>query len=80
REQRISKQQIDNWLEQLPNLNAGLYLTAISILAALSCGLVFVMIKARLNEVTPSAEVSELRENWQESVHPDEIFINLDNL
>ena len=79
-EQRISKQQIDNWLEQLPNLNAGLYLTAIIILAAFSCALVFVMIKARLNEVTPSAEVSELRENWQESVHPDEIFINLDNL
>src|SRR5690606_16956540 len=28
----------------------------------------------------PVAEVSELRENWQESVHPNEIFINLDNL
>jgi hypothetical protein len=80
KEQRISKQQIDNWLEQLPSLHAGMYLIAIIVLATLSCALVFIMIKARLNSVTPSAEVSELRENWQESVHPDEIFINLDNL
>ena len=80
KEQHISKQQIDNWLEQLPSLHAGMYLIAIIVLATLSCALVFIMIKARLNSVTPSAEVSELRENWQESVHPDEIFINLDNL
>ncbi|TMN97417.1 hypothetical protein [Pseudoalteromonas sp. S558] len=80
KEQRISKQQIDNWLEQLPSLHAEMYLIAIIVLATLSCALVFIMIKARLNSVTPSAEVSELRENWQESVHPDEIFINLDNL
>jgi len=79
-EQHISKAQIDNWLEQLPSLHAGLYLVAIIVLATLSCALVFVMIKARLNSVTPTAEVSELRENWQESVHPDEVFINLDNL
>ncbi|MEL0640572.1 hypothetical protein V6260_08130 [Pseudoalteromonas aliena] len=79
-EQHISKSQIDSWLEQLPSLHAGLYLVAIIVLATLSCALVFVMIKARLNSVTPTAEVSELRENWQESVHPDEIFINLDNL
>lgn len=79
-EQHISKLQIDSWLEQLPNLHAGIYLIAIILLATLSCALVFTMIKARLNAVTPSAEVSELRENWQESVHPDEVFINLDNL
>ena len=80
KEQHISKQEIDSWLEQLPSLHAGMYLIAIIILATLSCALAFIMIKARLNSVTPSAEVSELRENWQESVHPDEIFINLDNL
>lgn len=79
-EQHISKQEIDVWLAQLPNLHASIYLIAIIILATLSCALVFTMIKARLNAVTPTAEVSELRENWQESVHPDEVFINLDNL
>ena len=80
KEQHISKQEIDSWLEQLPSLHAGMYLIAIIILATLSCALAFIMIKARLNSVTPTAEVSELGENWQESVHPDEIFINLDNL
>jgi hypothetical protein len=79
-EQRISKAQIDGWFEQLPNLHAGMYFVAIIILATLSCALVFTMLKARLNAITPSTEVSELRENWQESVHPTEIFINLDNL
>lgn len=79
-EQHISKAQIDVWFEQLPNLHAGMYLVAIIILATLSCALVFTMLKARLNTITPSTEVSELRENWQESVHPTEIFINLDNL
>ena len=79
-DQHISKQEIEAWLAQLPNLHAGIYLIAIIILATLSCALVFTMIKARLNAVTPTAEVSELRENWQESVHPDEVFINLDNL
>lgn len=79
-EQHISKQEIDAWMAQLPNLHAGIYFIAIIILATLSCALVFTMIKARLNAVTPTAEVSELRENWQESVHPDEVFINLDNL
>lgn len=80
KEQHISKQQIDIWLNQLPSLHAGLYLIGIILLASISCAFIFIMIKARLNSVTPVAEVSELRENWQESVHPDEVFINLDNL
>ena len=76
----IDKASIDNFFNQLPDLNAGFYLVAIIILALLSSTLIFVMIKARLNSANPVSEVSELRENWQESVHPDEIFINLDNL
>jgi hypothetical protein len=38
------------------------------------------MLRKRLSYTDPKVEVSELRENWQESVHPNEIFINLDNL
>ncbi|MGO3300516.1 MAG: hypothetical protein ACTILD_07365 [Pseudoalteromonas sp.] len=80
KEQQISNVQINSWLEQLPSLNAGIYLIAIIVLAALSSVPIFIMIKERINTIAPSAEVSELRENWQESVHPDEVFINLDNL
>ncbi|MCA2018541.1 hypothetical protein LDJ79_20670 [Vibrio tritonius] len=38
------------------------------------------LLKKRLAFGDAVAEVSELRENWQESIHPNEIFINLDNL
>ncbi|PPT10886.1 hypothetical protein CKA32_007133 [Geitlerinema sp. FC II] len=30
--------------------------------------------------VTPQTEVSEFRANMQESVHPNEIFINIENI
>ncbi|MBU3020340.1 hypothetical protein [Aestuariibacter sp. A3R04] len=35
---------------------------------------------SRMHGVTPQTEVSEYRENLQESVHPNEIFINLENI
>ncbi|MFT6270955.1 MAG: hypothetical protein ACJAVV_003794 [Alphaproteobacteria bacterium] len=35
---------------------------------------------ARSKNVTPSTDVSEFRENLQESVHPNEIFINIENI
>ena len=34
----------------------------------------------RMQKVTPQTEVSEFRENLQESVHPDELFINIENI
>ena len=80
KEQGINKAQIDSLAGELPSLHTGLYLMAIILLAALSTVPIFMMIKARINTIYPSAEVSELRENWQESVHPEEVFINLDNL
>ncbi|MDO6720818.1 hypothetical protein Q4575_15495 [Psychrosphaera sp. 1_MG-2023] len=76
----LNKVDIDNALTQLPDFNAALYLVATIVLALICSALIFIMIKARLGNSNPVAEVSELRENWQESVHPEEIFINLDNL
>ncbi|WP_158772029.1 hypothetical protein [Paraglaciecola sp. L1A13] len=43
-------------------------------------GLSWVMVKERLALANPSTEVSEFRENLQESVHPNEIFINIENI
>lgn len=37
-------------------------------------------LKSRLRSVTPRTEVSEFRDNMQESVHPNEIFINIENI
>lgn len=76
----VAKSDIEQFINNAPNLNAGLYLVGILIIAALSSILAFTLLKKRLGIVNPITEVSELRENWQESVHPNEIFINLDNL
>ncbi len=77
---KVNKIELDQLLGKIPDLNSAYYLAVMLILAILSSSLIFVMIKARVSQANPVAEVSELRENWQESVHPNEIFINLDNL
>jgi hypothetical protein len=71
---------VSQWLSSWPSFHSGYYLFAIFVLAIFSSALIWFMLKLRLKQVTPLVEVSELRENWQESVHPNEIFINLDNL
>lgn len=76
----LSKLDIENWIATIPSLNTPLYLLAVIIIAGLATSLLLFMLNKRLAHADPVVEVSELRENWQESVHPDEIFINLDNL
>ena len=71
---------IDTLLMLIPDIHSGLYLIGILIFALFATTLIFIMLKARVNHANPVTEVSELRENWQESIHPNEIFINLDNL
>ena len=67
---------VHDWLNLHPlwfmlmTLVGGALVTAVNIL----------LLKKRLSFGDAVAEVSELRENWQESIHPNEIFINLDNL
>lgn len=76
----ISLENIENVLAYLPKPHTLLYIIGILAAAAVTTVAVSIMLKARLQYSNPKAEVSELRENWQESVHPNEIFINLDNL
>ncbi len=54
-----------------------LLLLAISLCVIALC---WVMIRERLNLLEPETAVSEYRENMQESVHPNEIFINIENI
>ncbi|ENI4486603.1 hypothetical protein ABXZ88_002450 [Vibrio fluvialis] len=49
-------------------------------LASISCTLLLYLVYSRTTVTDPKTEVSELKENWQESVHPREIFINLENV
>ncbi|RLV58749.1 hypothetical protein D5018_15740 [Parashewanella curva] len=63
-----------------PTFHSTLLLLGLLAGAAVTSAIAFIMLKKRLNYSDPKVEVSELRENWQESIHPNEIFINLDNL
>lgn len=77
---KLSIDQLEIYFEKLPSINPELYIGAVLILASIVTLVVAFMIKQRLSFINPVTEVSELRENWQESVHPKEIFINLENL
>jgi hypothetical protein len=76
----VTSNVIAQWQAILPSFYVGAYLVAILATAAVCSSLLLIMLKKRLNAIANNSEVSELRENWQESVHPNEIFINLDNL
>lgn len=49
-------------------------------LGVINSVLVLYMINVRTKSSLPTTEVSEFRENLQESVHPNEIFINIENI
>ncbi len=76
----ITAAEVESFFDALPSLNPVLYLIGILVAAALSSFAIITMLKYRIQFADPRTEVSELRENWQESIHPNEIFINLDNL
>ncbi len=75
-----SKSDVDALIALLPSLHAGYFFIGLLVLATISTVILFAMLRKRLQHAEPSAEVSELRENWQASIHPNEVFINLDNL
>lgn len=76
----LSAVDVENFFLALPSLNPVLYLIGILAAAILATFAIVIMLKCRIQYANPLTEVSELRENWQESIHPNEIFINLDNL
>jgi len=76
----LSVAKLEAWQNALPSLSPGWVIVGMLLLAAIATALNVLLLKARLKHCDPKVEVSELRENWQESVHPNEIFINLDNL
>ncbi|WP_108944493.1 hypothetical protein [Shewanella halifaxensis] len=76
----VSMAQLQQMLQFLPDFHAWAYFITIVVAAIISSALISMMIFKRMALTDPKVEVSELRDNWQESIHPNEIFINLDNL
>lgn len=66
-------------LPELP-ISAGSYVAFITLLAAVASGYGLFITFLRIKQANPVTEVSEFRTNWQESIHPQEIFINFENI
>lgn len=52
----------------------------LAVLIIITCAPILLMIVERTRLVNPVTEVSEHRDNWEEEVHPKELFINLENI
>lgn len=84
-----------NWLLQQPDIQA-LYnelqqtglepfavlppLLLILLLLGLTAPLVIFLLKERTQQVKAMTRVSEFRDNWQENIHPRELFVNIDSI
>lgn len=66
-------------LPQLP-LSAGAYIATMTTLGILAAVYGLSLTFFRASKADPKTEVSEFRNNWQESIHPQEIFINFENI
>ncbi|MDC0612034.1 hypothetical protein OAP63_14975, partial [Vibrio sp.] len=76
----LTTRDLDQIRDAIPSLYPILYIFGACIAGVIVTTISVIMLRRRLELTEPVVEVSELRENWQESVHPNEIFINLDNL
>ncbi|MDX1536951.1 hypothetical protein [Arsukibacterium sp.] len=55
-------------------------LLLVLVFTAISGILVFLLLKQRTAKVQAQTKVSEYRANWQENIHPRELFVNIDNI
>ncbi|CAM3658905.1 hypothetical protein [Rheinheimera salexigens] len=55
-------------------------LLLVLVFAAISGSLIFILLKQRTALVQAQTKVAEYRANWQENIHPRELFVNIDNI
>jgi hypothetical protein len=73
-------QLVERLFENVTIFSAWPSLALLLALGIITSGLVLYMVMVRTKAAQPVTEVSEFRENLQESVHPNEIFINIENI
>lgn len=78
----VALSHIHHEIKPLPVLPiaAGSYIAFITLLAAIASAYGLFITYLRVKQANPKTEVSEFRTNWQESIHPQEIFINFENI
>jgi len=65
---------------ELANFAIMPHLLLVLLFAALSGTFTFFLLKERTVLVKAHTKVSEYRANWQENIHPRELFVNIDNI
>lgn len=65
--------------QHFSGFSPGVFIFALLLLSGVVCTLIFLMIAARTRITNPITEVSEFRESWQELVHPQDVFINIES-
>lgn len=76
----LSVAQVNAFTDNMQLFSAWANLGLLFATIALVCIALLPALVARARKVTPSTDVSEYRDNMQESVHPNEIFINIENI
>ncbi|MBW8192636.1 hypothetical protein K0504_16480 [Neiella marina] len=66
--------------EMVPLFSAWTNLALLLVTIVVVLAVVMPLLFKRMSKVTPQTEVSEYRDNMQESIHPNEIFINIENI
>ena len=66
----------------LPELyfDPGIHLGILALLACIATIFFVALLTGRSRLAHPVVEVAEYRDNWQESIHPQEIFINIESI
>ena len=73
-------EQLNALLSDITVFSAWSNLMLLALLAVVVMVPAFFMVRERLKMAQKNTRVSEFRENMQESVHPNEIFINIENI
>ncbi|MEG3765753.1 hypothetical protein [Alteromonas sp. 14N.309.X.WAT.G.H12] len=76
----VSTSELAAWMEKYTVFSAWLNLVILGVTMAIVIAGILPGLLTRMRGVSPQTEVSEYRDNLQESVHPNEIFINLENI
>lgn len=61
------------------SFSTGGFIVGLLILATLVSVLILLLVAERARMANPVTEVSEFRESWQELVHPQDVFINIES-
>lgn len=83
--QLLQANKVQKWLAEFNHADLQPFavtpqLLLVLLLCAATGAVILLMLKQRIGLVKAQTKVSEYRANWQENIHPRELFVNIDNI